>query len=176
MQSVRGAGARAVMGKVGKGRGRRCDCRDVDGSTRRDFLTITSVLGLDLAVGGPVLAEPSDERPKEGDVLVAIEGERQTPLEPKDIPAGGPPVLAWPMDLAANAVRSGSRLNKLLLLRLDPSTLVGVTQERAAEGVVAYSATTRLPSATLSGSAAKARGAGPSITAAPSSLKPQKWR
>jgi hypothetical protein len=77
------------MGKVEKGRGRRCDCRDVDGSTRRDFLTITSVLGLDLAVGGPVLAEPSDERPKEGDVLVAIEGERQTPLEPKDIPAGG---------------------------------------------------------------------------------------
>jgi rieske iron-sulfur protein len=128
------------MGKVEKGRGRRSDCRDVDGSTRRDFLTITSVLGLDLAVGGTVLAQPSDERPKEGDVLVAIEGERQTPLEPKDIPAGGPPVLAWPMDLAANVVRSGSRLNKVLLLRLDPSTLVGVTQERAAEGVVAYSA------------------------------------
>ena len=95
---------------------------------------------LDLAVAGPLLAEPADERPKEGDVLVAIEGERQTPLEPKDIPAGGPPVLAWPMDLAANVVRSGSRLNKVLLLRLDPSTLVGVTQERAAEGVVAYSA------------------------------------
>src|SRR4029079_4106598 len=107
---------------------------------RRDFLTITSVLGLDLAVGNPVLAEPADERPKEGDVLVAIEGERQTPLEPKNIPEGGPPVLAWPMDLAANVVRSGSRLNKVLLLRLDPSTLVGVTQERAAEGVVAYSA------------------------------------
>ena len=128
------------MGKIEKDRGRRCDCRDVDGSTRRDFLMITSVLGLDLAVGGPVVAEPSDERPKEGDVLVAIEGERRTPLEPVDIPAGGPPVLAWPMDLAANVVRSGSRLNKVLLLRLDPSTLVGVTQERAAEGVVAYSA------------------------------------
>jgi Rieske Fe-S protein len=128
------------MGKVGQGSGRRCDCCYVEGSTRRDFLTITSVLGLDLATGGPVLAEPADERPKEGDVLVAIEGERQTPLGPKDIPTGGPPVLAWPMDLAANVVRSGSRLNKVLLLRLDPSTLVGVTQERAAEGVVAYSA------------------------------------
>jgi rieske iron-sulfur protein len=119
------------MSKVRRGRGRGCDCRDVDGSTRRDFLTITSALGLDLAVGGPLLAEPADERPKEGDVLVAIEDERQTPLEPTDIPAGGPPVLAWPMDLAANVVRSGSRLNKVLLLRLDPSMLVGV---------VAYSA------------------------------------
>src|SRR5713226_839910 len=89
MQSVRGAGGRAVMGKVGQGSGLRCDCRHVEGSTRRDFLTITSVLGLDLAAGGPVLAEPADERPKEGDVLVAIEGERQTPFEPKDIPAGG---------------------------------------------------------------------------------------
>ena len=28
----------------------------------------------------------------------------------------------------------------MLLLRLDPATLVGVTRERAAEGVVAYSA------------------------------------
>jgi rieske iron-sulfur protein len=128
------------MGKVGQGSDRRCDCRHVEGSTRRDFLTIASVLGLDLAAGGPVLAVPADERPKEGDVLVAIQGERQTPLEPKDIPTGGPPVLAWPMDLAANVVRNGSRLNKVLLLRLDPSTLVGVTQERAAEGVVAYSA------------------------------------
>src|SRR5262249_11592023 len=140
MQSVRGAGGRAVMGTVEKGRGRRSDCRDVDGSPRRDFLMITSVLGLDLAVGGPVLAEPSDERPKEGDVLVAIEGERQTPLEPKDIPAGGPPVLAWPMDLADNVVRSGSRLNKMLLLPLGPSALVGVTHQRAAQGGAAYSA------------------------------------
>ena len=61
-------------------------------------------------------------------------------LEPTDIPAGGPPVLAWPMDPAGNLVRKGSRLNKVLLVRLDPTTLVGVTQERAAEGVVAYSA------------------------------------
>ena len=128
------------MGKVAKGRGRRCDCRDVDGSTRRDFLIITSVLGLDLAVGGPVLAEPADERPKEGDVLVAIEGERQTPLEPKDIPAGGPPVLAWPMDRATNTVRKDSRLNKIVLVHLDPTTLVGSTRDRAAVGVVAYSA------------------------------------
>src|SRR5262249_6335425 len=77
---------------------------------------------------------------KEGDVRAPAEGKGQPPLAPRAFRAGGPPVLAWPMDLAANVVRSGSRLNKVLLLRLDPSTLVGVTQERAAEGVVAYSA------------------------------------
>lgn len=43
------------------------------------------------------------------------------------------------MEPAAKVVRSGSRLNKVLLVRLDPATLVGVTRERAADGVVAYS-------------------------------------
>ena len=72
-----------------------------------------------------VSAEPADERPKEGDVLVRLESEKQIPLEPKDIPFGGPQVFAWPMDLAANVVRSASRLNKVLLVRLDPATLIG---------------------------------------------------
>jgi Rieske Fe-S protein len=44
------------------------------------------------------------------------------------------------MDPASKAVRKDSRLNKILLLRLDPAALVGVTKERAAEGVVGYSA------------------------------------
>jgi rieske iron-sulfur protein len=123
--------------------GGRCECRHMDGSTRRDFLTVVSTLGVDLVVGSAanrVSAEPADERPKEGDVLVRFDSENQIPLEPNDIPFGGPPVFAWPMDLAANVVRSGSRLNKILLVRLDPATLIGVTQERAADGVVAYSA------------------------------------
>ena len=124
------------------GRDRRCEgCRGA-GATRRDVLTLAAALGVDLAAAStnPLLAEPADERPKEGDLLVAIEGESHTPLAPEDIPLGGPPVLAWPMDVAAKVVRSGSRLNKVLLVRLDPSTLVGVTRERAADGVVAYSA------------------------------------
>ena len=114
-----------------------------NGETRRDFLTVVSVLGLDVAAGGigsPALAQPENERPKEGDVLVSIDSESPVPLQPKDIPTGGPPVLAWPMDSVGNLVRKGSRLNKVLLVRLDPATLVGLTQERAADGVVAYSA------------------------------------
>ncbi|HXJ51668.1 MAG TPA: Rieske (2Fe-2S) protein [Burkholderiales bacterium] len=106
---------------------------------RRDFLKRAWLLGAGLAVR-PALAQPESERPKEGDVLVAIEGDSRVPLEPKDIPRDARPLLAWPMDPAGNVVRGGSRLNKVLLLRLDPATLVGGTRERAADGVVAYSA------------------------------------
>lgn len=98
-----------------------------------------SLFGLELAAA-PALADPASERPKEGDFLVAAESEKTSALELKDIPLGGPPVLAWPMDPTSNVIRNESRLNKVLLLHLDPTALVGVTQERAAEGVIGYSA------------------------------------
>src|SRR5262245_26424798 len=117
------------------------DCCGCSRSTRRDVLTLVSALGLG-AIAGTVAAgaEPADERPKEGDLLVAFEGDSATPLQPKDIPAGGPPLFAWPMDPSGPVVRKGSRLNKVLLLRLDPASLTAPTSERAADGVVAYSA------------------------------------
>ena len=129
------------MDETGAGTGRCCGCCDAERATRRTFLTAMSVLGLDLAADTiPAWAEPASERPKEGDVLVAVESDKPDALEPKDIPVGGPPVLAWPMDPASNTVRKESRLNKVLLVHLDPSTLVGSTKDRAAEGIVAYSA------------------------------------
>jgi rieske iron-sulfur protein len=123
------------------GKGTTCRCLDIERVTRRDVLTIASILGASLTSEAiPALAEPASERPKEGDVLVSIERETTDALVPADIPIGGPPVLAWPMDPAGNTVRKDSRLNRILLVRLDPSTLVGITKERAADGVVAYSA------------------------------------
>jgi len=62
------------------------------------------------------------------------------PLRPDDLPLGGKPTMAWPMDAETHTVRSGSRLNKVLLLRLDPEGFDPETKEHAAEGVVAYSA------------------------------------
>jgi Rieske Fe-S protein len=130
-----------MMSEAGEGSGHGCGCPDAERSTRRTFLTAMSVLGLDLAAEAvPAWAEPASERPKEGDLLVAIDADKPDALEPKDIPVGGPPVLAWPMDPSSNTVRNESRLNKVLLVHLDPSTLVGTTKDRAAEGVVAYSA------------------------------------
>ena len=128
------------------GAGKECRCLDLERATRRDVFAIASVplaslLGVSLASdGSPALAEPASGRPKENDLLVSIDRDTTDALAPTDIPTGGPPVLAWPMDPAGNTVRKDSRLNKILLVRLDPATLVGVTRERAAEGVVAYSA------------------------------------
>jgi rieske iron-sulfur protein len=118
-------------------------CREGERSTRRNVVAAISAFGLGVisgAVDGSAQSEPASERPKEGDLLVAIDGDGTTPLTPKDVPQDGPQVFAWPLDPAGGLVRKGSRLNKVLLLRLDPATLAGVTGERAADGVVAYSA------------------------------------
>jgi rieske iron-sulfur protein len=100
------------------------------------------VVGLGSAAIWPLVARanPEDERPRAGDVLVSVEGTGPIPLTPADIVIGKRPTPAWPMDTTTGTVRSGSRLNKVLLVRLDPSTLNDTTLGRAADGIVAYSA------------------------------------
>jgi Rieske Fe-S protein len=103
---------------------------------------------LELSVGlalAPRLAlaqtEPARERPKEGDLLVAVTAaDNPEPLKPGDVPRDGKQTFVWPMDPETKTVRSGSRLNKVLLLRLDPEGFDAETKERSADGVVAYSA------------------------------------
>ncbi len=110
-------------------------------ASRRDVFTVACALAVDAALRAavaPATAEPADERPREGDYLAAIDAAAPEALSPRDIAA--PQVIAWPMELATRLIRNGSRLNKVLLVRLDPATLVGATRERAADGVVAYSA------------------------------------
>jgi rieske iron-sulfur protein len=81
------------------------------------------------------------ERPKEGDVLVNVTAAANPePLKPKDLTLDGKQTLAWPMDPETKPLRSGSRLNKVLLLRLDPEGFDAETKDRAAEGVIGYSA------------------------------------
>ena len=63
-----------------------------------------------------------------------------TPLTPADIPADVKQVMAWAMDPGDKTVRSGSRLNRVLLVRIASGALSADTNQNAAEGVVAYSA------------------------------------
>jgi len=98
-------------------------------------------LGLALAPGVALAqTDPTRERPREGDLLVPVGNAAPEPLKPDDVPLGDKQILAWPIDPASSTVRSGSRLNKVLLLRLDPEGFDPVTKERAAGGVIAYSA------------------------------------
>lgn len=97
------------------------------------------LLGLGLA---PALAIGQDDRtsarPKEGDLLVKAGDSTAKPLSPEDIPLGAEQTMAWPFDPIAKVVRTGSRFNQILLLRLDPDKLTAETKSRAADGVVAY--------------------------------------
>ena len=43
------------------------------------------------------------------------------------------------MDPADRTVRSGSRLNQIVVVRVDPETLSAETRARSADGIVAYS-------------------------------------
>ena len=64
-------------------------------------------------------ADAARERPREGDLLVTIGTATPQPLTTDSVPLDGKQIMAWPMDPASSTVRSGSRLNKVLLLRLD---------------------------------------------------------
>jgi Rieske Fe-S protein len=114
-------------------------CGRSDQTTRRDVVALGAFIGLGVAAGiDGALADPADERPKPGDQLAALDATEPAALSPDDIPPS--PILAWSMEPASKLVRNGSRLNKIVLIRLDPASLAGPTRERAADGVVAYSA------------------------------------
>jgi len=84
------------------------------------------------------------QRPKKGDKLVFAAGPNAgKDIAPSSLPEGGPQVMAWAADPATGIVRDGSRLNQVLVVRLAESSLDEVTRQRAAGGVVAYSAICR---------------------------------
>ena len=103
---------------------------------RRVFLGAGVSVGVGLLAGrGLAQSDPARERPKEGDLLVRADSATPAPLKPEDLELGAVQIMAWPMDPAAKVVRDGSRLNKVLLLRLDPAALGATTAARAASGL-----------------------------------------
>jgi nitrite reductase/ring-hydroxylating ferredoxin subunit len=85
--------------------------------------------------------DPRKARPQEGDQFVFAAGERKGDvITPGDLPLGGPPALAYPLDSSTKVVRDGLRLNQVLLIRLDPEVLAEGIRGHAAGGIMAYSA------------------------------------
>jgi Rieske Fe-S protein len=105
-----------------------------------------AALGLGLAAPFANLAvaqdkDPKKLRPQPGDQLVFVFGDHEGEIiAPVDLPLGGPQILAYPKDPNSGVVRNGSRLNQVLLVRLEPSELSEEVRAHAADGVVAYSA------------------------------------
>jgi Rieske Fe-S protein len=109
--------------------------------TRRFLLASVLAAGAGLAAGRSARAQDDpggDERPQKDDLLVVSEGPNAGQIvKPSDLTPGGPPVHAWPKTAV---VRDGSRLNEILVIKLDPAELDDDTRARSADGIVAYSA------------------------------------
>lgn len=112
--------------------------------SRRTFIKLALAAGAGLSLDAAAAAgesEAANSRPQAGDRFVFAEAEQQgVEITPASLSVGGPQIQAWPMDSASKTVRSGSRLNRVLLVRFDPASLGEETRAHAAEGIVAYSA------------------------------------
>jgi Rieske Fe-S protein len=98
-----------------------------------------------LALGGPAVTrgdelEAALAAPEENDALAFAYGDRAGQvIAPADVVLGAKQILAYPMHAATQRVRDGSRLNQLIVVRLDTTRLAPDTLARAADGIVAYS-------------------------------------
>jgi len=120
------------------------DTGDRGACDRRKVLQAALGTGLGLLLAERTRAqdvEPRNARPQDGDRFVFIAGDRKgATITPGDLSISGPPVPAYPVDPRTGVVRDGSRLNQVLLIRLDPAELSEATRAQAPEGIVAYSA------------------------------------
>ncbi|BAL27171.1 ubiquinol-cytochrome c reductase iron-sulfur subunit [Azoarcus sp. KH32C] len=83
---------------------------------------------------------PEELRHATGDRLVEDDAEGEpTPLKLGDLRVGKP-LLAFPFDVASKKVRSETRLNKIVLLRLPEAELDAESKAVSAGGVLAFSA------------------------------------
>jgi len=122
-----------------------CDhCLSPRHFSRRTLLKSVLGIGFTLSVVEQTVyaqADPKKARPQVGDQLVFALGDRLgQPIALQDVPLGGPPVTAYPKEPTSQVVRDGSRLNRVLLVRLAPEVLTEQTRTIAAEGIVGYSA------------------------------------
>lgn len=121
-----------------------CNCSQPENPARRAALKMCTGAVLGLATGASQYAygaEESDARPEIGDLLVRAEPDGNTaPLCLTDLAVGDKPILAFPFDPRSGAIKSGSRLNKVIVFRVAPEEIHEDTRAKSADGVLAYSA------------------------------------
>jgi rieske iron-sulfur protein len=111
--------------------------------SRRDSLKALVGAGLGLqGFGREVLAADAGALapPREDDLLVYAFGDRAgAPIRAEDLKVNTRQVFAWAMEPGTGLIRNGTRLNQVVVVRLDPAALAAETAAKAAGGVVAYS-------------------------------------
>ncbi|MBI3249404.1 MAG: Rieske 2Fe-2S domain-containing protein [Deltaproteobacteria bacterium] len=122
-------------------------CKDCYASrllSRRTVLKSALGLGVSLhfaRVADSAETDPKKLRPQIGDVFIFSSGDHQGQVVTiRDLPEGGPPAFAYPLDPKTQTLRDGSRLNRVLFVHLAQTELTDPTRAVAAEGVVGYSA------------------------------------
>ena len=111
--------------------------------TRRDLLkaaAASAALGL-MTGRAAAQSDPRNARPQVGDRFVYSTGPNKGDVvEPDDLALGGPHVTAYAQHPASGVIRDGSRLNEVILVRLDPKDLTDTARANAPQGYVALSA------------------------------------
>lgn len=106
---------------------------------------LKSLCALGLGVVRAARSQTSDSEaaalpPQDDDLLAYAFGQREGQvIEPADLAIGETQVFAFAMDPVTRVMRNASRLNQIVLVRLDPDWLTEPTRGRAAGGIVAYS-------------------------------------
>jgi rieske iron-sulfur protein len=121
-----------------------CDECQRGAAPRRTLLKAVLRLSVSLPFLDAIVAaakDPAAAPPAVGDQFVFVLGDKKGQvIKVEDLALGGPQQLAYPMDPVGNLVRDGTRLNQVLLIRLDPTQFTPEAKANSAEGVVAYSA------------------------------------
>jgi len=110
---------------------------------RRDTLRAFLGIGLwwPIARSAKSAEEAANLPPQENDVFVFAFGDREGEIiAPEDVTVDAPQVFAYPMDPLTRVVRSGTRLNQVLLIRVDSAGFSEETRSRSAADIVGYSA------------------------------------
>lgn len=109
---------------------------------RRKVLGGLCAAGLAMPVAGTA-QEPdpqSLEPPRENDVLVRAFGDDAgNVIAVDELAPDSKQIFAWAMDPLTGVIRNGSRLNQVLLVRVDPARMSEQTAARSIGGLVAYS-------------------------------------
>jgi Rieske Fe-S protein len=107
--------------------------------TRRVALGLGVVTTIALPMAA-VAQPPARQKPQAGDFLVFEEGPNQGEVvRPELLLLDQRPVSALARDPATGTLRSGSRLNRVMVTRIDTEKLTPRYQRYVANGVIAYS-------------------------------------